>query len=199
MAATSSAIGWWQGIDDAMPWRLYYGGQRHHAHVRGAGQRGACARDRMDAPKHRRTSAARTPRLRRWRAHARQQPSLAGRLVRREHAIATASIDIIGHGERALGGGARPDYGLHIDTIVAEWRATLDALRPCPRSTGRASAIAAYRSAPYSGCRSSPLNRASAPAHSGCRPARRSGYRDRHRTSHRWSATHPPCDVRCCS
>jgi fermentation-respiration switch protein FrsA (DUF1100 family) len=46
----------------------------------------------------------------------------------RQYGVAAASIDLLGHGTRALPDGARPDYGLIIDDIVAEWRAALDAL-----------------------------------------------------------------------
>lgn len=50
----------------------------------------------------------------------------------RQHGIAAASIDLLGHGERALAGGARPDYGLLVDDAVAEWQAALDLLVQLP-------------------------------------------------------------------
>jgi fermentation-respiration switch protein FrsA (DUF1100 family) len=46
--------------------------------------------------------------------------------------IAATSIDLLGHGERALPGGARPDYGLLINDIIAEWRACLDLVAALP-------------------------------------------------------------------
>jgi len=51
----------------------------------------------------------------------------------RQYRTAAASIDLLGHGTRALPDDARPDYGLIIDDIVAEWRAALDALCALPQ------------------------------------------------------------------
>jgi dienelactone hydrolase len=50
----------------------------------------------------------------------------------RQYGLAAASIDLLGHGTRALPDGKRPDYGLILDDIVGEWRAALDALCALP-------------------------------------------------------------------